>query len=151
MKNREPMHDDWMTDPRFYKKWNDICFFDFDPCPWHHDMSWDGLEIAWGLRNFVNPPYNLKLKTAFVEKGIEEAGKGKFCFFLLPVSTSTKLFHDLILPNISEPIEFVRGRIPFIGLNKKGQRVNYHLLQQQTDIKASGQFDSMIVRFGECK
>ena len=148
-KNRHDVHDDWKTDPRFYDKWNAVYHFDFDPCPWQHDLTlWDGLKIEWGKHNFVNPPYSLELKTAFIQKGIEESKKGKFCFFLLPVSTSTKLFHDLILPNISEPPEFVYRRIPFIGYNKKGQRVNFHLIGEPTDIKASGQFDNMIIRFG---
>ena len=38
---------------------------------------------------------------------------------LLPVSTSTTLFHDYILPNAIE-IRYVRGRIRFIGINTKG-------------------------------
>lgn len=41
---------------------------------------------------------------------------------LLPVSTSTALFHDWIQPNAKE-IRFVRGRIPFEGINTKGQMV----------------------------
>lgn len=55
---------------------------------------------------------------------------------LLPVSTSTKLFHDHILPNNPE-IRFVRGRIRFSGFNTKGEYV--------TD--KAGMHDSMIVIF----
>ena len=32
----------------------------FDPCPM--DPSFDGLEISWEDRNFVNPPYSEKPK-----------------------------------------------------------------------------------------
>jgi len=52
------------------------------------------------------------LKEAFVIKGIEESKKGKLCVFLLPVSTSTKLFHEYIKPNATE-IEFLKGRVKF--------------------------------------
>jgi hypothetical protein len=153
MKNRDPYHDDWMTPPTFYEQQNAIYQFDFDPCPWMHDMSWDGLEVDWGRRNFVNPPYSLKLKEAFILKAIKEAGKGKFSRFLLPVSTSTKLFHDIILPNKKGVIEFVKGRLLFIGRNKKGQYCNFHLVPHflppgEVSIKQSGQQDSMLINFG---
>jgi hypothetical protein len=57
-----------------------------------------------------------------VLKAIEQAKKGKLCVLLLPVSTSTKLFHDHIKPNAKE-IRFVRGRIAFCGVNTKGEYV----------------------------
>lgn len=57
---------------------------------------------------------------------------------LLPVSTSTKLFHEHIKPNARE-IRFVRGRIHFLGTNTKGKYV--------TD--KAPMHDSMIVIFGE--
>jgi len=166
MKNRNiQLNDDWATDPNFYRVLNDKYRFDFDPCPWHHDMSWDGLEVEWGQRNYVNPPYSDRketgyLKSSFVQKAIEESRKGKLCVLLLPVSTSTRLFHQVILPNITNPVEFVERRIPFIGVNDKGQKVNHHLIQEVTKetilfegkeipmyIRASGQHDSMIVVF----
>lgn len=141
------VHGNWKTDPAFYKKWDDIYHFDFDPFPWNHDMSWDGLIVEWGERNFVNPPYDTKMKTAAVKKGIEEMKIGKFCFFLLCVSTSTPLFHGLILPNITEPVIFPEGRVPFIGLDSEGRRVNYHLIGEPTDLKQQGRQDSMICIF----
>ena len=45
--------------------------------------------------------------------------KGKVCVFLIPVSTSTKLFHKWIKPNATE-IEFIEGRIKFGKLDKDG-------------------------------
>jgi len=83
----------------------------------------DGLKIEWGKRNFINPPYSRKLKEQFVIKAIEESKKGKLCVMLLPVSTSTKLFHDYIQPNAKE-VRFVKGRIKFVGTNTKGEFVN---------------------------
>ena len=131
MKNRNLAHsDNWATPPAFYAELNKEFKFDFDPCPLNHDITlWDGLEIEWRQSNFANPPYSQALKEAFVKKAIVEAAKGKTCVLLLPVSTSTRLFHDVIQPNAKE-IRFVRGRLPFIGINTKGQYVNWHLLEE---------------------
>lgn len=136
------IHDNWRTPQYFYDKLDKEFSFDFDPCVFNEDSIKDesnGLLIDWGKRNFVNPPYSQKLKEAFIKKGIEESKKGKLCVFLLPVSTSTKIFHDFILPNISEPIRFLRGRLKFEGKNAKDEIVQ----------NGSGTFDSMLVIFGE--
>lgn len=123
MKNRNLDHkDNWATPKEFYEKLNAEFSFDFDPCPYCHDMSFDGLKVEWGGCNFVNPPYSRKLKEAFVKKAIDESRKGKRCVLLLPVSTSTALFHDYIKPNAKE-IRFVRGRISFEGINTFGEMV----------------------------
>jgi len=141
MKNRNLNHkDEWKTPPSFYKKLDDIYNFDFDPCPLTYDEITDdnnGLLKDWGKRNFVNPPYSRKSKEKFVLKAIQESKKGKLCVMLLPVSTSTKLFHDHILPN-AKNIEFVRGRIGFIGINQKCEK---------TTGKEKPMHDSMIVIF----
>lgn len=55
---------------------------------------------------------------------------------LLPVSTSTKIFHEHILPNKKE-IRFIKGRIKFEGYNTKGEYVT----------KNAPMHDSMIVVF----
>lgn len=127
MKNRNLEHNDnWATPKWFYDKLNEEFNFDFDPCPLNGGEiipERDGLLIDWGQRNFVNPPYSVKLKEAFVKKAIKEMEKGKLSVLLLPVSTSTKLFHDFIKPNASE-IRFIRGRIKFIGINTKGVLVD---------------------------
>lgn len=138
MKNRNLDHkDDWATPTSFYEQLDKEFNFDFDPCPFQHDIDkWDGLKIDWGQRNFINPPYSQKLKESFVIKAIEESRKGKLCVMLLPVSTSTKLFHDWILPNQSE-IRFIRGRIKFSGINTKGESVS----------DKPGMHDSMVVIF----
>ena len=92
--------DNYATPPSFYEKLNKEYQFDFDPCPYcEGEIKVDGLKIEWGKSNFVNPPYSQKLKEAFIKKGIEESRKGKLCVFLIPVSTSTKLFHNQIKNN----------------------------------------------------
>ena len=70
-------------------------------------------------KRFLSIGYNSQIEAikvlqkqyeAFIKKGIEESKKGKICVFLIPVSTSTKLFHEYIKPNATE---FVKGRIKF--------------------------------------
>ena len=136
MKNRNIEHkDDWKTPESFYNELNKEFNFDFDPCPYQNDINnFDGLKVEWGNVNFVNPPYSRKLKDAFVKKAIEESKKGKTCVLLIPVSTSTVLFHDYILPNKKE-IRFVRKRIKFSGYNTKGEFVD----------NKCGMHDSMII------
>jgi len=155
MKNRNLNHrDDWMTPPYFYKELNKKYNFDFDPCPFMHNTdNWDGLKIEWGDHNFINPPYSRQLKEAFVKKAVKESYKGKLCVMLLPVSTSTNLFHDIIQPN-ADNIEFVRKRIPFLGVNTKNQLVNWHLTDKTPPfdgehVKNSGMHDSKLVIFNK--
>lgn len=135
MKNRNLTHsDNWATPKELYDKLNTQYNFNFDPCPLSSDF--DGLVIDWGERNFINPPYTRRLKEAFVIKAIQESHKGKLCVLLLPVSTSTKLFHEYILPNAKE-VKFLKGRVKFLGVNTKGEYVT----------NKAPMHDSMIVVF----
>lgn len=137
MKNRNLQHkDDWATPKELYDKLNKEFNFDFDPCPLGHDINeWDGLIIDWGKSNFINPPYSRTLKEAFIRKAYAESQKGKLCVMLLPVSTSTKIFHEVIYHNTE--IRFLKGRIKFVGYNTFGEYV--------TNI--CGMHDSMIIIF----
>lgn len=142
MKNRSINHsDNWATPKELYDKLNNEFGFDFDPCPLNLGEITeenDGLLMDWGKVNFVNPPYSRKLKELFIKKSIEESKNGKICVCLIPVSTSTALFHDFILPNATE-IRFLRGRVKFSGTNTKGEFVT----------NKSGMHDSMVVVFGK--
>lgn len=147
-KNVKKIHinndDNYATPPEFYKKLNMEYNFDFDPCPYNEgEIINDGLLLSWGYSNFVNPPYSQKLKEKFVMKGIEEMKYGKCSVFLIPVSTSTKLFHKYIKPNATK-IEFVEGRIKFGKLDKDG---NFYLPLNKNGKTQSGTKDSMIVVF----
>lgn len=136
MKDRSlPVSDDWATPRALYDELDAEFHFDYDPCPLR---GRGGLDGEWGKRNYVNPPYSRKLKEAFVKKAIEQANKGRLCVLLLPVSTSTVLFHDHIKPNAKE-IRFVRGRISFCGTNTKGEYVT----------TKKPMHDSMIIVLGE--
>ena len=121
--NRPKQPDHWKTPDKFYSKLDERFNFDFDPCPLNHDINeWDGLEVEWGQRNFVNPPYSKKLKEAFIIKAYEESKKGKLCVLLLPASTDTIIFHEYIL-DIAQ-IEFLQGRLKFEGYNNRGEFCN---------------------------
>lgn len=112
MKNRLVQHDNWATPKDVYDKLDAEFHFDFDPCPLFHTK--DGLDpnTKWGKRNFVNPPYVRKLKEAFINRAYEESLNGNLSVLLIPVSTSTKIFHDVIYPNAE--VRFHRGRINFL-------------------------------------
>ena len=133
MKNRLVQHDNWATPKEVYDILNKEFEFDFDPCPLNYTI--DGLTTNWGKSNFINPPYSRKLKEGFIKKAFEESKNGKLCVMLLPVSTSTKIFHEIIYPNAE--IRFWRGRINFLpnGI--------------EADKYKGSQMDSMIVIFGK--
>lgn len=134
MKNRNlENHDNWKTPDDFYNKLNNEFHFNFDPCPLFSDF--DGLLIDWKERNYINPPYSRDLKEKFIRKAFEESKKGRLCVMLLPVSTSTKIFHEVIYPHAE--IRFIKGRIKFEGINTFGEKVS----------TKCGMHDSMIVIF----
>ena len=136
--------DNYATPPKLYEELNKRFNFDFDPCPYNEsEIINDGLKIDWGKSNFVNPPYSQKLKEQFIIKGIEEMKKGNVSVFLIPVSTSTKLFHDYIKPNANE-IRFLKGRVKFGKINDNGEF--YYPLNKYGKVQ-SGTKDSMIIIF----
>lgn len=102
------LNQDWKTPKRFYQELNKEFKFDFDPCP--SNTKFNGLEIEWGKRNFVNPPY--KYIYIWIKKGFEEFKKGKTVVFLIPSRTDTKWWHEFILPYAKE-IRFIKGRLCF--------------------------------------
>jgi len=131
MKNRLVEHDNWATPKKVYDKLDAEFHFDFDPCPLFSKK--DGLTIKWGKSNYVNPPYNRKLKEEFIKKAFEESKNGNLSVMLLPVSTSTKIFHEIIYPNAE--IRFWKGRIHFLANGVENKKYK------------SGQMDSMVVIF----
>lgn len=113
--------DDWSTPPEFYAELNKEFAFDFDPCPIAH--TFDGLSIPWFGSIFCNPPYS-GVK-AWMKKAHEEldAGRAHTIVFLVFARTDTAWFHDYVLARGGE-VRFVRGRLRFSGINKKGKWVN---------------------------
>jgi hypothetical protein len=150
--------DHWKTPAYIYDPLNEEFQFDFDPCPLNHDMSWDGLNVEWGLSNWHNPPYNRIDKPRFIEKSYREwFYKKKTVVSLLPSVTGSKHFHKYILPDshsfsfdfwlknkkspiisgLDKIILYVEGRVPFEGYNTKGEFTT----------TGKGKHDSMILIF----
>lgn len=141
MKNRNlPIDNNWYTPVDFYEKLNNEFNFDYDPCPAFEGeitTDIDGLIQPWGKCNYVNPPYEKKIKEAFVKKAVTFMYTGITSVMLLPVSTSTDLFHDIIKPHATE-IRFLKRRIKFQKKDKDGNLFTP---------KNGGMHDSMIVIF----
>lgn len=138
--------DNYATPTSVYQSLNGEFHFDFDPCPYFEGEitpDKDGLLKDWGKVNYINPPYSRKLKEAFVKKAVEEQKKGNTSVMLLPVSTGTSLFHNVIKPNAKE-IRFLKGRIKFGKIDGNG---NFYLPKNKDGKTSSGTKDSMIVIF----
>ena len=136
-------NDDWQT-PEYLMsniiKATNVKKF-FDPCPFQVNLrKFNGLDedLSWAKWNYVNPPYSQKLKEAFVVRGVQEIKKKNNCLFLIPSSTETVLYHNLIVPN-ARAIIHINGRVRFCGFNTLGEWV--------TD--KTGQSGSMFVLFGK--
>ena len=100
----------WQTPVEVYAALDKEFKFDFDPCP--INPKFDGLNVEWGERNFVNPPFGRE-QPKWIKKGYEEWKKGKLVVFLIPARTDTIAFHKYIYPYAE--LRFVKGRIKFIN------------------------------------
>ena len=131
------LNDDWKTPEYIMVEVRKILGNTFlDPCPLKNDLSaFNGLDIDWGSKAFVNPPYGRKDKESFIKKAVEQYKKGCHVLMLIPVCTSSAIFHDYILKY--GKITFIRKRIKFIGINSFGELVT----------KIHGMHDSMFVEF----
>jgi phage N-6-adenine-methyltransferase len=100
---------DCKTPKEVYEQLDKEFKFDFDPCP--VNPNFDGLEIEWKKRVYVNPPYgNIP---NWLQKAHSQMAKGnsEIIVFLLPVDTSTKWFHNYIFGQAE--IRFIKGRLKF--------------------------------------
>jgi hypothetical protein len=157
LRERKPVHDTWLTPKDFYKELNArFCFDDFDPAPPDNNLDeFDGLKTSWAKRTYCNPGFSQKTKEPFLMKAYHESLLGKMSVNLVPVSTSTKIFHELVQPYAK--IEFIRGRLKFEGIDNEGNWCNpntgmYELKTIPKDapkIIRAGQQDLMLVIFGD--
>lgn len=108
-------NDRWLTPIEIVRALGE---FDLDPCgaPGHQTAAvvWapeevgDGLAMPWEGRVWLNPPYG-RTQRQWVER---LAGHGTGVA-LIPVSTGTKLWQDVVFPNASAVL-FWRHRINFL-------------------------------------
>lgn len=85
----------WLTPPELMKNVIDELGPEFfDPAPFPRPDDLNGLEIEWGEKNYVNPPFGgfrsktgkrMPGVTAWVRKAIEEYHKGKKVVFVYPI------------------------------------------------------------------
>jgi hypothetical protein len=85
----------WLTPPELMEKIiEELGPYFFDPAPFPRPENFDGLEIEWQDKNYVNPPFGgFKSKTgkrapgvtAWVRKAINEYKKGKKVIFVYPI------------------------------------------------------------------
>lgn len=95
--------------------------FDLDPCcraetakaPAYFTKADNGLALPWHGRVWVNPPYSKP--RVWIQKAVDsvKAGECSRVVMLLPCSTDTTWFHDLVLPHAD--VTFMRGRVRFLG------------------------------------
>jgi hypothetical protein len=106
-------NDDVATPEDLYKSMDKEFHFDFDPCPLR--AKFDGLKIAWGKSNYVNPPYsNIQ---GFMEKAIEEMKNGNLTVFLIPLRMASRYWEKLVYPYAAE-VRPLAGYIKFKGYEK---------------------------------
>lgn len=74
----------WQTPPEIMTKLQEEFNFDYDPCPHPRPKDFDGLEIDWGKRNWVNPPFTGGV-SKWVRKAIRERDNGNMSVIILPI------------------------------------------------------------------
>lgn len=115
--------DNWETPSEIFLPLNKEFGFTLDPCcrvetakaARYYTRIENGLVYDWrGQVVFVNPPYSGDNLKQWVEKCYFESLKPKTkVVALLPVSTSSRWFHDFIYGKAE--IRFLKGRVRFVG------------------------------------
>lgn len=126
MKNRNQNHSGSWRTPINIKRWIVKTYGKyFDPCPYCCNLEkYDGLNDPWSkILNYINPDFDLKIKTKFVERAQTEAFTHLSTnIVLIPATLETKLFHDIVYP-FATKIIIPKGRPKFAGINTMGKYV----------------------------
>jgi len=109
--------DNWQTPRGLFRDLNEEFNFNFDPCPLN--SIFDGLQVKWDKRCFINPPYS-RIKDFLIKAHYEiQQGNTDIAVFLTFSNTDTAWFHDYIYPKAE--IRFIRGRLKFLDQDGKIQ------------------------------
>lgn len=119
--------------------------FDALTLDWHGELDYNG-HLKKYEPIFCNPPYSRGNIDRFIKKGYEESLKGATVVMLLPMDSSTKVFHEYCM-KASEWIIFVPrvkflrpNGIPFDGSPKFG---SFACVFRQEDFDGSPIVSSM--------
>lgn len=83
----------------------------FDPCPLN--PTFDGLNVPWHERNYVNPPYNNI--EPWLRKAVQEMTENnRKSVFLIPFRPHTGYWEDLVLTHACE-VSLFKQQIKFKG------------------------------------
>jgi phage N-6-adenine-methyltransferase len=114
---------EYITPYFLYKQYDDYFHFTLDPCTTSdnplrtskfYTEKEDGLKQSWtGERVYCNPPYGRNIAGRWVQKARDS--QAELVVMLLPSRTDTKWFHDYIYKNEQAKIEFLKGRLRFLG------------------------------------
>lgn len=74
----------WLTPPEMMAELDAEFRFDFDACPHPRPEGFDGLEVEWSERTWVNPPFTGGV-SKWVKKALAEQAKGKLVVMILPI------------------------------------------------------------------
>lgn len=122
------MNDEWRTPPALFRVLDERHKFTLDAastadnalCSSYITCEDDALVVAWGSEQepavaWCHPPYSMGSIPAFMRKAIGEidAGRVREAVFLVLADTSTRYWHELVLPRASEVL-FVDGRVNFL-------------------------------------
>lgn len=116
--------EDWETPPEFFEKVNRRFGFTLDAaaspenakCEKFYTIAENGLAQDWsGETVWINPPYDRHKTPLWVEKAFREAKKGVTVVALLAARPDTKMWHKFILNQPNVKVEFIEGRLRFVG------------------------------------
>lgn len=102
-------NDSYITPSKIYDPLNEEFCFNDDACPLD-DNGIDGLLREWGSVTFMNPPYSDP--GPWCMKAVQEMQNGKTVVGLLKSDTSTRWFHEWVLPYAD--LRFIKGRVGFV-------------------------------------